>query len=125
MFSYSAPAESRVHLGRMSSELVGVGRFELPASSSRTKRAAKLRYTPPARNLSGAARDFDSLAERRTRSGTPADSARSGERRGHLTGSRGTSVSKVASGRQANLTGAQGDVPSPAETCSQAWPPSG
>ena len=28
---------------------VGVGRFELPASSSRTKRAAKLRYTPPAR----------------------------------------------------------------------------
>ena len=25
---------------------VGVGRFELPASSSRTKRAAKLRYTP-------------------------------------------------------------------------------
>jgi hypothetical protein len=26
---------------------VGVGRFELPASSSRTKRAAKLRHTPP------------------------------------------------------------------------------
>ncbi len=26
--------------------LVGVGRFELPASSSRTKRAAKLRHTP-------------------------------------------------------------------------------
>ena len=27
---------------------VGVGRFELPASSSRTKRAAKLRHTPQA-----------------------------------------------------------------------------
>ncbi len=37
MFSYSAPAESRVHLGRMTSELVGLGRFELPASSSRTQ----------------------------------------------------------------------------------------
>ena len=49
----------------MASELVGVGRFELPASSSRTKRAAKLRYTPPARNLTGTARDFDSLAEAR------------------------------------------------------------
>ena len=47
----------------MCSELVGVAGFEPAASSSRTKRAAKLRYTPPARNLSGAARDFDSLAE--------------------------------------------------------------
>ena len=35
----------------MAGELVGVGRFELPASSSRTKRAAKLRHTPPARDL--------------------------------------------------------------------------
>ena len=44
---------------------VGVAGFEPAASSSRTKRAAKLRYTPPARNLVGAARDFDSLAETR------------------------------------------------------------
>ena len=27
-------------------QLVGVGRFELPASTSRTWRATKLRYTP-------------------------------------------------------------------------------
>ena len=46
-------------------ELVGVAGFEPAASSSRTKRAAKLRYTPPARNLTGTARDFDSLAEAR------------------------------------------------------------
>ena len=31
--------------------VVGVAGFEPAASSSRTKRAAKLRYTPPARNL--------------------------------------------------------------------------
>jgi hypothetical protein len=55
--------------------LVGVAGFEPAASSSRTKRAAKLRYTPPARNLTGAARDFDSLAETRTRSRTTARSA--------------------------------------------------
>jgi hypothetical protein len=34
---------------RMCSELVGVAGFEPAASSSRTKRAAKLRYTPPVR----------------------------------------------------------------------------
>ncbi len=60
----------------MTSELVGVGRFELPASSSRTKRAAKLRHTPPVRNRIGTARDLDSLAETRTRSGAAANSAR-------------------------------------------------
>ena len=39
---------------------------------------------------------------------------------------RGVSVISVASGRQANLTGAQGEVPRPAETYSQAvLPPSG
>ena len=59
----------------MPSELVGVAGFEPAASSSRTKRAAKLRYTPPARNLTGTARDFDSLAETRTRSSTAAHSA--------------------------------------------------
>ncbi len=57
-------------MSRMPSELVGVAGFEPAASSSRTKRAAKLRYTPPARNLTGAARDFDSLAETRTRLST-------------------------------------------------------
>ena len=54
---------------------VGVAGFEPAASSSRTKRAAKLRYTPPARNLIGTARDFDSLAETWTRSCTAADGA--------------------------------------------------
>ena len=52
-----------IRLADIASELVGVAGFEPPASSSRTKRAAKLRYTPPVRNLTGTARDFDSLAE--------------------------------------------------------------
>ena len=56
-----------LHVGHMPSELVGVAGFEPAASSSRTKRAAKLRHTPPARNLTGAARDLASLAETRTR----------------------------------------------------------
>jgi hypothetical protein len=60
----------------MCSELVGVAGFEPAASSSRTKRAAKLRYTPPARNLTGTARDFDSLAEARACSRTAAQCAR-------------------------------------------------
>jgi hypothetical protein len=47
MLSYSPPAVSQSGEDHMPSDLVGVGRFELPASSSRTKRAAKLRYTPP------------------------------------------------------------------------------
>jgi hypothetical protein len=62
-------------MGHMPSELVGVAGFEPAASSSRTKRAAKLRYTPPARNLTGTARDFDSLAETQTRLCTAAHSA--------------------------------------------------
>ena len=67
---YSAPADSRADVGHMPSELVGVAGFEPAASSSRTKRAAKLRYTPPARNLTGTVRDFDSLADTRTRLST-------------------------------------------------------
>ena len=105
---------------------VGVGRFELPASSSRTKRAAKLRYTPPVRHLTGFARDLASLAETLTRSGPAAYSA--GVTRVSRAGqpeSRGTRVSRLASGRHANLAGAHGEVPSPAETCSQAWPSMG
>jgi hypothetical protein len=59
----------RPDMSQMLSELVGVAGFEPAASSSRTKRAAKLRYTPPVRNLGGAGRVLDSLAERQTRSG--------------------------------------------------------
>jgi hypothetical protein len=59
----------------MACELVGVAGFEPAASSSRTKRAAKLRYTPPAPNLTGTARDFDSLAEARACSRIAAQSA--------------------------------------------------
>jgi hypothetical protein len=47
----------------MPSELVGVAGFEPAASSSRTKRAAKLRYTPPPTPNLNAARTLDSLAE--------------------------------------------------------------
>jgi hypothetical protein len=54
----------------MASELVGVAGFEPAASSSRTKRAAKLRYTPPPALDLGARRTHDSLAETKTRSGT-------------------------------------------------------
>ena len=49
--------------------LVGVAGFEPAASSSRTKRAAKLRYTPPPAPILGAGRTLDSLAETRARSG--------------------------------------------------------
>jgi hypothetical protein len=52
--------------------LVGVAGFEPAASSSRTKRAAKLRYTPPLALNAGAERTLHSLAETRTRSGTAA-----------------------------------------------------
>jgi hypothetical protein len=49
---------------------VGVAGFEPAASSSRTKRAAKLRYTPPPVPNLGAKRTLDSLAEARAHSGT-------------------------------------------------------
>jgi hypothetical protein len=62
----------------MPSELVGVAGFEPAASSSRTKRAAKLRYTPPPAPNAGAGRTLDSLAETRTRSDTAAHGQRSG-----------------------------------------------
>jgi hypothetical protein len=67
---YSPSTVSRSTESHMPSELVGVAGFEPAASSSRTKRAAKLRYTPAARNLTVAARDFASLAETRTPSRT-------------------------------------------------------
>jgi hypothetical protein len=64
--SYSAAAPDKSGVSRMLSELVGVGRFELPASSSRTKRAAKLRHTPPPAPNRGAGRTSVSLAETQT-----------------------------------------------------------
>ncbi len=80
--------------------LVGVTGFEPMASSSRTKRATKLRHTP--------------MVLRKTtsrswwgQSGYPY---------------RGMSVSREASGRQANRIGAVGWVPIPAETCNQDVP---
>jgi hypothetical protein len=47
MLSYPPSAVSRSGADHVPSELVGVAGFEPAASSSRTKRAAKLRYTPP------------------------------------------------------------------------------
>jgi hypothetical protein len=44
--SYSAMKKATRNYSQMASELVGVAGFEPAASSSRTKRAAKLRYTP-------------------------------------------------------------------------------
>ena len=56
-------ASRRLGVSRMPSDLVGVAGFEPAASSSRTKRAAKLRYTPPRAPKLGAERTLDSLAE--------------------------------------------------------------
>ena len=52
VLSYSPLTVSRCGGDQLPSELVGVAGFEPAASSSRTKRAAKLRYTPPAPNPS-------------------------------------------------------------------------
>ena len=60
--------------------LVGVAGFEPAASSSRTKRAAKLRYTPPPAPTLGAGRTLDSLAETQTRSGPAAHQCARGAR---------------------------------------------
>jgi hypothetical protein len=45
--SYSGQQKGHLHGMQMASELVGVTGFEPAASSSRTKRATKLRHTPP------------------------------------------------------------------------------
>jgi hypothetical protein len=45
--SYSVTIKGRLLCLQVASELVGVAGFEPAASSSRTKRAAKLRHTPP------------------------------------------------------------------------------
>ena len=100
--------------------MVGVAGFEPTASSSRTKRATKLRHTPPEAtpayrtgwvqwqlNLGPIVQRTETLgcelaslpAESRPPTGAPIN------------------VSSVASGRQQNRTGANGEVPTPAETC--------
>src|SRR5271166_2967468 len=99
MLSYSAPAISRSLLGRMLSELVGVAGFEPAASSSRTKRAAKLRYTPPPAPTLGAGRTLDSLAETQTRS-SPAAHQRPPGARPSRAGSVGVAGNQ---GKQAGL----------------------
>src|SRR3954454_17668956 len=79
--------------------MVGVTGFEPAASSSRTKRATKLRNTPKASSRiheRSAAHDQGSSARGRY------DAA--------------VSVTSDASGRQAKRTGAKIDVPSPADT---------
>src|SRR5580700_5170958 len=98
----------------MAFELVGVAGFEPAASSSRTKRAAKLRYTPAPR----------AECPRRT-SASLADNQTPVRRDNQALAVRGTRVRRVASGRQANLAGAHGDVPRPPETYSHAVLPSG
>ena len=86
---------------------VGLTGFEPAASSSRTRRATKLRHSPKA---------LGSLLERM---GAP---NRVSHRANAAQGSFGSSVSRVASGRQHSRTGAYGEVPAPAETCSQDEP---
>ena len=87
---------------------VGVAGFEPTASSSRTKRATKLRHTPSVRSNS-------IRRPRAGKSGIPQTTERPAQRE--------ISVRIVASGRQAKRTGAVGCVPTPAETCSQASEP--
>jgi site-specific DNA recombinase len=85
--------------------MVGVTGFEPAASSSRTKRATKLRHTPQSNrpSITGARTP---IARRVARP------------------QRATSVNTVASGRQAKRIGVQGLVPTPALTCSHIRPSS-
>ena len=78
---------------------VGVAGFEPTASSSRTKRATKLRHTPDGRRLL-----YPTPAACHALAGTVTSLLR------------GTKVSRLASGGQAKRTGAYGEVPRPAET---------
>jgi hypothetical protein len=84
---------------------VGVAGFEPTASSSRTKRATKLRHTPRR-----AEQYYPTAPAKQIR--YPRDHKAAGQR--------GINVSTEASGRQAKRIGAVGWVPRPAETCSQA-----
>src|SRR3954454_9134310 len=99
-------------------ELTG---FEPAASSSRTRRATKLRHSPIA---AGGARS-GRQARRAYRSvwGVPNPTEQSGVTApGRPRHSVGVSVSRVASGRQATRIGAYGEVPTPAETCNHEEP---
>ena len=84
--------------------MVGVTGFEPAASSSRTTRATKLRHTPKAWEVY--------RSELGALTGVRPGSAEAQE-------PFGSSVSRVASGRQHSRIGAYGEVPAPAETCSQ------
>ena len=82
--------------------LVGVTGFEPATSSSRTTRATKLRHTPKAPRA-----DEQSIRVARYQ---PFESG-------------AVSVSTVTSGGQANRYVANGELPMPADTCSQeVWP---
>src|SRR5690554_1984790 len=85
--------------------LVGVTGFEPATSSSRTKRATKLRHTPlePHQDSRGRA-----LSRNRTALATHSG--------------RATRLRRVASGRHAKRTGVYGEVPRPALTCSHIDP---
>jgi hypothetical protein len=80
-FGYSPHGKGHLPRSQVAVELVGVAGFEPAASSSRTKRAAKLRHTPPA--ISGAwtpgAADFPGT------SGSLADPRHQREQRGFRT----------------------------------------
>ena len=90
---------------------VGLTGFEPAASSSRTRRATKLRHSPIA------------LAEVRREQRQPYPSATAAPKSARAAQSRAVSVSSVASGRQATAgAGRTGLVPRPAETCSQDEP---
>src|SRR5680860_899405 len=91
------PGKPPLNLGFLRALIVGVTGFEPAASSSRTTRATKLRHTPKAWEVY------------RRQLGTPDG----------VQAPFGRSVSSVASGRQHSRIGAYGEVPAPAETCSQ------
>ncbi len=92
--------------GRALLHVVGVTGFEPATSSSRTKRATKLRHTPvePAEST-GAPRRGPKRVPRR-RSGAGGRGARAGSRGSGRPQAIGVRVSRVASGGQANRTGA-------------------
>lgn len=111
---------------------VGVAGFEPTTSSSRTKRAAKLRYTPIVALAALAALATSiTLADPRpeTKSGFRGGVAGGAEgRRDDLAHPHpwdfGVSVRRVASGGHAKRTGVNRLVPQPAETWRYArWPP--
>lgn len=85
--------------------LVGVTGFEPATSSSRTMRATKLRHTPNSP-------DWVRAEWQSSRTPPPQPFGP------------GVSVSSVTSGGQANRYGANGEVPTPADTCShEVWSP--